>query len=174
LRRIKTAGARTGHAGRVNKELLMYSKIMVPVDGSDTARRGLEAAMELAKRLDAQLTLLHVLEFYPVMVEMVPSSAWEQISDGVREHGQKLLDDARAAALAQGIAADAFLVDAAAARVADTIAAQAREHACDLIVMGTHGRRGMQRALIGSDAELVIRHSTVPVLMVPLPAAEPG
>jgi nucleotide-binding universal stress UspA family protein len=149
----------------------MYSKIMVPVDGSVTGQRGLDAAIGLARRLDAQLALLHVVEIYPLMVDMVPTTAWEQVTDGLREHGQQLLDAARQSALAQGVAADALLVDAAAARVADTIAAQAREHHCDLIVMGTHGRRGLQRALIGSDAETVLRHSTVPVLLVPAAAA---
>ncbi|MDH4050840.1 MAG: universal stress protein [Rubrivivax sp.] len=145
----------------------MFSKILVPIDGSETARRGLQVALDLAQRLNAQLTLLHVMEFYPLMVEMVPSGAWTQVTEGVREFGQQLLDDARQKALAQGIATDAFLLDASGARVADTITEQARQHGCDLIVMGTHGRRGLQRTLVGSDAELVGRHSAVPVMLVP-------
>ena len=88
------------------------------------------------------------------------------MSTDLRTYGQRLLESAHDATRAAGIACEAHLEDAAASRVCDVIVDQARAHHCDLIVMGTHGRRGINHALIGSDAERVIRMSEVPVLTV--------
>jgi nucleotide-binding universal stress UspA family protein len=144
----------------------MYKRILVPVDGSDTAERGMQEALGLAKAVGASLVLLHVVEYYPVMMEMATATTWEQVSSDLREHGQRVLERAHAAATAAGVASESHLEDAAAARVCDVIVDQAREHRCDLVVMGTHGRRGVQHAIIGSDAERVIRMGSVPLLLV--------
>ena len=144
----------------------MYRRILVPVDGSETAERGFQEALGLAKLCGASLVLLHVVEYYPVMMEMATSTTWEQVSSDLREHGRRVLEGAHAAATAAGVASESHLEDAAAARVCDVIVDQAREHHCDLVVMGTHGRRGVQHAIIGSDAERVIRMSPVPLLLV--------
>ncbi len=147
----------------------MYRRILVPLDGSATAQRGFEEALGLAKAFDASLVLLHVVEFYPVMMEMATSTTWEQVSESLRDEGRRVLDRAHEAAQSAGIASEARLEDAAAVRVCDVIVAQARERHCDLIVMGTHGRRGLGHALIGSDAERVVRMSPVAVLLVRVP-----
>jgi nucleotide-binding universal stress UspA family protein len=144
----------------------MYRRILVPVDGSETAERGLQEALGLAKLCGASLVLLHVVEYYPMMMEMATSTTWEQVSSDLREHGRRVLERAHDAATAAGLASESHLEDAAAARVCDVIVDQAREHRCDLVVMGTHGRRGVQHAIIGSDAERVIRMSPVPLLLV--------
>ena len=144
----------------------MYRRILVPVDGSETAERGLQEALGLAKLCGASLVLLHVVEYYPMMMEMATSTTWEQVSSDLREHGRRVLERAHDAATAGGLASESHLEDAAAARVCDVIVDQAREHRCDLVVMGTHGRRGVQHAIIGSDAERVIRMSPVPLLLV--------
>jgi nucleotide-binding universal stress UspA family protein len=144
----------------------MYRRILVPVDGSETAERGLQEALALAKVCGASLVLLHVAEYYPMMMEMATSTTWEQVSSDLREHGRRVLESAHDAATAAGVASESHLEDAAAARVCDVIVDQAREHRCDLVVMGTHGRRGVQHAIIGSDAERVIRMSPVPLLLV--------
>ena len=144
----------------------MYSRILVPIDGSATAQRGLKEALGLAKACDASVVLLHVVEAYPMMMEMATATTWEQVTTDLRAHGQRVLEQAHQAALAAGIACEARLEDAAAARVCDVVVEQARERRCDLIVMGTHGRRGVAHALVGSDAERVIRMSPVPVLLV--------
>jgi nucleotide-binding universal stress UspA family protein len=146
--------------------LIMYRRILVPVDGSATAQRGFEEALSLAKAFGSSLVLLHVVEFFPVMMEMATSTTWEQVSEGLRDEGRRVLDRAHEAAQSAGIASEARLEDAAAARVCDVIVAQARERHCDLIVMGTHGRRGLEHALVGSDAERVVRMSPVAVLLV--------
>jgi nucleotide-binding universal stress UspA family protein len=144
----------------------MYRRILVPVDGSETAERGLQEALGLAKLCGASLVLLHVVEYYPMMMEMATSTTWEQVSSDLREHGRRVLERAHDAATAAGLASESHLEDASAARVCDVIVDQAREHRCDLVVMGTHGRRGVQHAIIGSDAERVIRMSPVPLLLV--------
>jgi nucleotide-binding universal stress UspA family protein len=144
----------------------MYRRILVPLDGSDTAERGLQEALGLAKAFDASLVLLSVIEYYPVMVEMASATTWEQISTDLRSHSQRVLERAHDAARAAGVASEAHLEDAAAARVCDVIVDQAREHKCDLIVMGTHGRRGVEHALVGSDAERVLRQAPCPLLLV--------
>jgi nucleotide-binding universal stress UspA family protein len=148
-------------------EIVMARRFLVPLDGSPTADRGLAEALRLARPLDASLVLLHVVESYPMMIEMATTSTWETVANGLREQGQNLLERARRSAREAGIAAEAYLDENAAARVCDLIVEQAREHHCDMIVMGTHGRRGVQHALMGSDAERVVRQSKVPVLLVP-------
>lgn len=147
----------------------MYSRILVPIDSSPTAQRGLQEALALAKRLESAVVLLHVVDAYPMMVEMATSTTWDRISEGLREAGRNVLEAAHAMATKQGVACEAVLEDVAAARVADVIVEQAKQRRCDLIVMGTHGRRGAGRALLGSDAELVLRLSPVPVLLVRAP-----
>lgn len=149
----------------------MYERILVPVDGSEPSRRALSEAIALGRICHSALVLMHVVEYYPVMLEMATATTWELISDDLRRHGQGVLDEAHRAAVDAGLAAESHLVDASASRVCDLIVDQARAHRCDLIVMGTHGRRGLNRALIGSDAELVIRQSPVPVLLVRTAAA---
>lgn len=144
----------------------MYQRILVPLDGSATSARGLKEALALARTCRASVVLLHVLEYSPVMLEMATSTTWELVDRDLRAQARDLIDAARSQAKAEGIACEGHVVDAAAQRVCDVVVAQSKQHRCDLVVMGTHGRRGVAHALIGSDAERVIRLSPVPVLLV--------
>jgi nucleotide-binding universal stress UspA family protein len=144
----------------------MYPRILVPVDGSATSQRGLAEAIGLAKACGSALVLLHVVEYYPVMIEMATATTWELITNDLSQQGQAVLEKAHRAAMDAGVAVESRLEDVGAGRVCDVIVDQARERHADLIVMGTHGRRGLNRALIGSDAERVLRLSPVPVLLV--------
>jgi nucleotide-binding universal stress UspA family protein len=167
LRRVNASRrARGSMVASAFQERTMYRRILVPIDGSDTAERGLQEALKLATLCDASLVLLTVVEYYPVMMEMATATTWEQISSDLREYSQRVLDKAHDSAKAVGVASEAHLEDAAAARVCDVIVDQAREHQCDLIVMGTHGRRGVEHVLIGSDAERVVRLAPCAVLLV--------
>lgn len=149
----------------------MYGKILVPLDGSSTAYRGFEEAVALARELGSSLVVLNIIDTYPVAVEMVTAATWQEVSDGLRKHGQALLDVACNTAATHGVKTEARLVEARAERVADTIVAVAQENGCDAIVMGTHGRRGFGHVLLGSDAERVVRVSPLPVLLVRHPEA---
>ncbi len=149
----------------------MYDKILVPLDGSPTSDRGFEEAVALARALKSRLVLAHIIELAPVPVEALTQVTWEEISQGLREHGQSLLEQAHKAAAEHGVTSEMQLIEAQGERVADRIVSAARESRCDLVVMGTHGRRGFAHAFLGSDAERVLRQCPVPVLMVRHPEA---
>jgi nucleotide-binding universal stress UspA family protein len=89
----------------------------------------------------------------------------------MRVAGEKLLAHDRQKALDKGVAADCVLIDEVPGRICDHVAAQAKRSNADLIVVGSHGRRGVGRVLLGSDAEQIVRHAPVPVLVVRVPKA---
>jgi nucleotide-binding universal stress UspA family protein len=145
----------------------MYKRILVPIDGSSTAQRGLREAIELARALKApaHLVVLHVVEPPRQIPEASIGYDVPALTRSLREYGQGVLARAREECEAAGLTAETDQRDAE-GRVADTVAERARARACDLVVMGTHGRRGASRWVLGSDAEIVARHSAVPVLLV--------
>lgn len=144
----------------------MYKRILVPLDGSETARSGLREAITLARDQKATLHLLHVTGDFPVMLDMGSNAAYEKMKASLHHCGETLLQEARRLAASLQVPAQTRLRDLNGGRVADAITEEAREAGCDLIVIGTHGRRGIRRALLGSDAEAVLRQSPVPVLLV--------
>jgi nucleotide-binding universal stress UspA family protein len=144
----------------------MYKHLLVPLDGSDTSKRGLREAIALATPLKAKLHLLHVISDFPMMVEMAHVIDSEKILSGLHQYGRDLLETTAAQARAVGLEVTTEMRDPKGGRVADAIVQGARDAHCDLIVIGTHGRRGFSRALMGSDAERVLRESSVPVLLV--------
>ena len=145
----------------------MYSKILVPVDGSAQSTLGLAEAIKVAKCFGARLRLVHVVnEFIMADAAYVPWLYYERLIEPMREMGKKILDSAEATVRQQGLESKTALLDTIGGRVADQIVEQAKQWPADLIVMGTHGRRGMSRLALGSDAEMVLRTSPVPVLLV--------
>jgi len=144
----------------------MYSRILVPLDGSPIASRGLAQALRLAKALGSSLQLLHVVEVRRLLVEANEQATPDRLVDGWRLAGERLLAAAAEEARAQCVAVDATVRADPAQRVSDLIADEARRVGAGLIVMGTHGRRGLLRLALGSDAEAVLRSSPVPVLLV--------
>ena len=148
----------------------MYKRILVPIDGSAPAQRGLDEAIRLARSDGGTLCLLHVLDFAPFMIGVADGATWQALRDGLEQQGRALLEQAHAQAEAAGVDTEARLEDGP-GRVCDAIVAHAAAHRCDLVVMGTHGRRGWRHAMIGSDAERTVRESPVPVLLVRAPDA---
>ena len=144
----------------------MYKRIMVPIDGSETAERGLQEAIGLASLLKAKLCLLTVTSDFPILVEMAHTIDVEKYREGLHQFGVDLLAKAKAAAAARDVEAETTLTDLRGGRVSEAIVREAQVAKCELIVIGTHGRRGLRRALLGSDAEAVVRTSAVPVLLV--------
>lgn len=141
----------------------MYKRILVPVDGSTTSMNGLEKAVRLAKAGGARLRVLHVVDGIAFSRE---HSMFTATAEKFRESGRKLVREIMARVKKQEIRADSRIVENLAGRAADTIVKEARKWNADVIVMGTHGRRGFNRLLLGSDAGLVARTAPVPVLMV--------
>jgi len=147
----------------------MFRKILIPIDGSRTAARGLDVAIRLAKGQKAALVILHVVDNSVLTygTEIAPV-AIDEIIESLRKSGEKILARAVAKARARGLKLRSVLVEGFLGPVADVIVAQARKQRADLIVLGTHGRRGVTRLVMGSDAEGVVRRSPVPVLLVRL------
>ncbi|HJV61365.1 MAG TPA: universal stress protein [Albitalea sp.] len=144
----------------------MYQRILAPIDGSPTSQRGLDEALGLAQRLGASLRVLNVVDARLLLSEVSAFAAPEQLLEDWRAAGDKIVADAVARAKAKGIAADGAVLCDPGYRVCDLIVKDAGEQHADVIVMGTHGRRGLRRLALGSDAEMVLRESPVPVLLV--------
>lgn len=144
----------------------MYSRILVPVDGSDAANRGLMEAIAMAKSEGATLRLVHVVNDLVFDTGYAPTMLYDQLIDSLRGAGKEILRKAESMAREQGVEPHTVLLESIGARVAELIVEQARQWPADLIVMGTHGRRGLRRLVMGSDAEVVLSLSPVPVLMV--------
>lgn len=144
----------------------MYQNILVPLDGSETAALGLHEAIELARTLDARIRLLHVVNKTPWLAAGAAPPVIEDLVAQYRSTGESILHEAKTAARAAGIEVQDRLIEALGDRAGEIIVGEAREWPAHLIVCGTHGRRGLKRILMGSDAEYVVRHSPVPVLLI--------
>lgn len=144
----------------------MYQRILCPIDGSPTSKRGMKEAIQLAINQQAQLHFIHVIDTYFPILDVAGGMNVVDISDILRKNAEKIIKSAKLAALKEGVIADATITETLGSRAANFIVKEADKWQADLIVMGTHGLRGFARMVIGSDAEYVIRHSVVPVLMV--------
>ncbi len=144
----------------------MYRKILVPIDGSETAKRGLDEAIGLAQSVGAQLRLLHVVTDVVWLLESASTKTYAQMHDELHAYADQLLAAASKTAADEGVKAETVKRDAAGGRPAHTIVDEAKASGCDAIVMGTHGRKGVSRLLLGSDASLVVSISPLPVLLV--------
>lgn len=145
----------------------MYQRILVPIDGSSTAEKGLSEAIALAKMSGAQIRLLHVVDAMSVVVGADGFASYSaEILPLLREAGNEIVRRARASVEAAGVAVDVMLREVLSGRVADQVVEEAAVWKADLIVIGTHGRRGVRRLILGSDAEQVLRSANVPVLLV--------
>jgi nucleotide-binding universal stress UspA family protein len=143
----------------------MYQRIMVAVDGSDTAERGLREAIGLALEQKAELAIVHVIDI--VVVDSGDGFGQTYI-ENMRELARDTLERARKAAQAAGIEPQVQSPEivTTAYRVADAIAKAAQEWKADLLVVGTHGRRGVNRLLLGSVAERIVRVAPCALLLV--------
>ena len=144
----------------------MYKRILVPIDGSETSTRGLVAALQMARETVGRVRLLHAIDELEYLGSFEYSG---QVLEAARKGGSKALGDALAIANASGVPADHKLVEIAGQRFGEVVAQEARDWDADLIVIGTHGRRGVSRVLLGSGAEQVLRLAPVPVLAVRTP-----
>lgn len=147
----------------------MYKKILVPIDGSPASNRGLDEAITLAKDQGAELRLLHVLNEWLTISPDASGMATSAAAEGLRESGNMILNEGEARARRGGLTAGTVLLEQIGLPVGAVILKHAEEWPADLLVCGTHGRRGVRRLVMGSDAEYILRHTRVPVLMVRSP-----
>jgi nucleotide-binding universal stress UspA family protein len=149
----------------------MYDKILAPVDGSTTSNLGLQEAIKLARLCGARLALVHVVDLMSYNIAAaadagMTAEVWQALKDG----GQEILNQGQAAVQAAGLACETRLVENLTGRVWELVLDEVKRSGANLLVLGTHGRRGVGRMLLGSDAEQIVRHTTVPVLLVRDPA----
>ena len=152
----------------------MFQNILVAIDGSSTSNRGLKTAIELAADQNATLQIVHVVDALAVTPPLegaaIPGDYLDRMIETLRENGRRILAKAEAQAVGRGVTCKTVLVESVGRAVAHAVLTQARKQHADVIVLGTHGRRGLSRALMGSDAEMVLRETRVPVLLVRAPA----
>ena len=146
-----------------------YRKILVAVDGSTASAKGLREAIRLAKTDSARLFILHVVDEYPAFAAldgMMAGAPGADLVPAMREGGKRVLAKAEGVARKQKVKAKAILREMLSGPAAYPIVREAKKLGADLIVLGTHGRRGVRRLVLGSDAEQVVRTASVPVLLV--------
>lgn len=145
----------------------MYQRILAAVDGSSTAERALQEAIRLAKDQQAALHIVHVVDMVPLIWDVEYTDV-EAIQRALRQAGRTVIDRAREAVKSAGFEADAQLAEIGTPgqNVAGRIVEAATTWPADLLVIGTHGRRGLDHLLLGSIAEGVTRLAPMPVLLV--------
>lgn len=146
----------------------MYQRILMPIDASSCSRYAVEEGLQLAKALTARVTFLYVLDPY---LPPVPPQSHEalryvqQVHEDLRRAADEAMQASEAKAKEAGVPATSEVLEMS--RPVDGILEAAADH--DLIVMGSHGRTGVSRFLLGSVTEGVARHSDIPVLVVRCP-----
>ena len=144
-----------------------FHHILVPVDGSPTSDKALDEAIRLAVFSGAKISLLHVIDDLNHVKGFEPAMYYiQKIVPLMRAAGESLLAKEGEKVLARGLQVECVLIAEGPGRVCEHVAEHARICHADLIVVGTHGRRGVGRVLLGSDAEQIIRYAPVPVLVV--------
>ncbi len=152
----------------------MYTNILLSTDGSDVASKGVKHGLALAKALNAKATIVTVTE--PMLVDYggghasgwIPSrEQFDNYDAAAKEQADKILDEARTMAEQSGVTVDALHVSNA--HPATAIIETAKSRGCDLIVMASHGRRGIRKMLLGSQTSEILADGSVPVLVVSQP-----
>ena len=146
----------------------MYQRILVATDGSDLSRTAVRSAIDLAAALGAELVALYVVPRYPV--SYFEGGITISVEDMTRtekqwsDKGQAVVDAVQQEGETRGVRVKPLVVQSD--LVAESIMSAVQKHACDLVVMASHGRKGIQRVLLGSETQHVLTHSTVPVLVL--------
>ncbi|RYX91427.1 MAG: universal stress protein [Comamonadaceae bacterium] len=146
----------------------MYKNILIATDGSPLSRKAVHDGLALARVMGAQVVALNVVPRYPVAYfeggSTVSNEEVARIEKQWADAAQALVDKVKLEAEAQGVSVKA--ITAHSDLVAESIIAAAQKHGSDLIVMASHGRRGLKRLLLGSETINVLTHSHIPVLVL--------
>lgn len=146
----------------------MYQKILVATDGSPLSKKAVTSAIDLAALAGAELVALKVIPRYPQSYFegglALQAAEIDRVEQQWADAAQAIVDAVQKTAMAKGVKTKAITVKSD--LVSDAVIATAKKHKCDLIVMASHGRRGIKRLLLGSETQLVLTHSHVPVLIL--------
>lgn len=144
----------------------MYQRVLLAVDGSSTSDAALEEGLRFATDQGARLRLIHVLDLAPINWGTEGYGDVTAIQDAIRHTGEQMLARAASRAESAGVKAETALLESYGQRIPTMIIEEALNWPADLIMIGTHGRRGFDHLLMGSVAEGVIRTAPVPVLLI--------
>ena len=147
----------------------MFKHILLPTDGSPLSDRGVKETIKMAKALGAQITAVHVVHRYEPLREegyVMPEVPLlrEQFEKEVEKHSNDVLSPVRQAAVEAGVRCDTVV--ATSNSPYEAIISQAKKSRCDLIMMASHGRKGIERLFHGSETVKVLTHSKIPVLVL--------
>ena len=146
----------------------MYKRILVATDGTSLSKKAVKSAVSLAALAGAELIAVTIVPRYPqaYFEGAIAMSTDEvgRIEKQWADEAQAVVDAVKATATAQGVTARAVTVKSD--LVADSVIATAKKYKCDIIVMASHGRRGIKRLLLGSETQHVLTHSPLPVLVL--------
>ncbi len=146
----------------------MYQRILVATDGSTLSKKAVSSAIAMAKLTGAELVALKVVPRYPQSYFegglALPLSDINKLEKQWAAHGQAIVDAVAKSSSAKGLTVKAVI--AKSDLISEAIIATAKKHKCDLIVMASHGRKGIKRLLLGSETQQVLTHSHVPVLVL--------
>ncbi|HYW58326.1 MAG TPA: universal stress protein [Polaromonas sp.] len=146
----------------------MFKRILVATDGSTLSRKAVSKAIELAAATGAELVALYVVPRYPIAYFdgriSISSQDIARIEKQWGDKGQAVVDAVIESAQSEGIKGKA--VTSTSDLVAESIIKGAKKHKCDLVVMASHGRKGIKRILLGSETQHVLTHCSVPVLVL--------
>lgn len=146
----------------------MYTRILVATDGSKLSKKAVSTAIELAAVCGAELVALKVVPRYPQSYFeggiAMQASEVAAVEKKWADEGQTVVDAVKKAAQSKGVTTKAVTVKSDV--VSDALLAAAKKHQCDLIVMASHGRKGIKRLLLGSETQHVLTHSTIPILVL--------
>jgi nucleotide-binding universal stress UspA family protein len=142
----------------------MYKHVLIATDGSELAAKAVTAGLELARALGAKVTTVTATEPWTTMMTGEPAFVFpvEEYEKAAAQEAARILAEVGITARERGVACETVHVKDF---PAEAIIATAAAKGCDLIVMSSHGRRGLARALLGSQASRVLTHSTIPVLI---------
>jgi nucleotide-binding universal stress UspA family protein len=146
----------------------MYQRILVATDGSSLSKKAVKSAISLAALCGAELVALKVIPRYPqsYFEGGIALQAEEvgRVEKQWADEGQSVVEAVRKAAVSKGVIAQGLIVKSDV--VSEAVIATAKKHKCDLIVMASHGRKGIKRLLLGSETQHVLTHSLIPVLVL--------
>lgn len=146
----------------------MYKKILIATDGSSLSKKAVSNAISMAELTGAELVALKVIPRYPQSYfeggVALAASEIGRIEKQWAEHGQAIVDAVAKTATAKGVKIKALTVKSDI--VSDGIISVAKKYKCDLIIMASHGRRGIKRLLLGSETQQVLTHTHIPVLVL--------
>ena len=144
----------------------MYKRILASIDGSNTSNLALDEAIRLANDQKAELRLVHVIDEAMLNGDIEGFMNITALRNALHQAGENILKKGREVATLNGTTAETALLETFGARIASVIVEEATRWPADLIVVGTHGRRGFDRFFMGSVAEGVARIAPMPILLV--------